>query len=103
MEEIISSQKHSVQEKAKAKKRLFVSSFCLLPFALCLLLFGRSFLPITPTALQTSKASASEAEIDAALQRTATAALGEREGTIIILDPQTGRVRAVVNPQIGFE
>ncbi|CAN5169612.1 hypothetical protein BH18ACI2_BH18ACI2_10880 [soil metagenome] len=44
-----------------------------------------------------------ESEIDAVLQRAAEDALGGREGTIIALDPQTGRVRAVVNPQTAFE
>jgi SpoIID/LytB domain protein len=44
-----------------------------------------------------------ENEIDEALQRVATDALGRREGTIIVVDPQTGRVRAVVNPQVAFE
>jgi SpoIID/LytB domain protein len=43
-----------------------------------------------------------EAEIDAVLQDAASTALGQREGTIIVLDPQTGRVRAIVNPQIAF-
>jgi SpoIID/LytB domain protein len=47
--------------------------------------------------------SLAENEIDAALQRAAAAALGQQEGTIIVVDPQTGRVRAVVNPQIAFE
>ena len=45
---------------------------------------------------------ASENEIDAALQQAATAALGQREGAIIVMDPQTGRVRAVVNPKVAF-
>jgi SpoIID/LytB domain protein len=40
---------------------------------------------------------------DIALQQSATEALGEREGAIIVLDPQTGRVRAVVNKEIAFE
>jgi len=43
-----------------------------------------------------------EAEIDSALQEAATAALGQRDGAIIIMDPQTGRVRALVNPQTAF-
>jgi SpoIID/LytB domain protein len=40
---------------------------------------------------------------DIALQQSATEALGGREGTIIVIDPQTGRVRAVVNKEIAFE
>lgn len=42
-------------------------------------------------------------EIDNALQAAATNALGQREGTIIVMDPQTGRVRAVANQQVAFE
>ena len=41
--------------------------------------------------------------LDARLQHAATSALGERGGTVIIMDPQTGRVRAVVNPKIALE
>jgi stage II sporulation protein D len=44
-----------------------------------------------------------ESEIDEALQQAAIDALGQREGTIIVMDPQTGRVRAIVNPQIATE
>ena len=43
-----------------------------------------------------------ETRIDDALQRAATDALGQRAGTIIVMDPQTGRVRAVVNPEVAF-
>jgi SpoIID/LytB domain protein len=43
-----------------------------------------------------------ENEIDQALQQAATEALGQHEGAIIVMDPQTGRVRAVVNPQVAF-
>ena len=43
-----------------------------------------------------------ETEIDAALQEAAITARGEREGTIIVIDPQSGRVRAAVNPQLAF-
>ena len=42
-----------------------------------------------------------ETEIDSVLQDAATAALGQREGTIIVMDPQTGRVRALVNPKLA--
>ena len=40
---------------------------------------------------------------DTRLQASATAALGNREGAIVIVDPQTGRVLAVVNPKLAFE
>jgi stage II sporulation protein D len=43
-----------------------------------------------------------EAATDAALQDAATAALANREGTIIVMDAQTGRVRAIVNPQQAY-
>jgi stage II sporulation protein D len=42
-------------------------------------------------------------DIDAALQHAAVNALGDREGTIIVMDPQNGRLRAVVNPRLAFE
>ncbi|MDQ2921178.1 MAG: SpoIID/LytB domain-containing protein, partial [Acidobacteriota bacterium] len=47
--------------------------------------------------------SANEDNLDQRLAHAATAALGERRGTVIIMDPQTGRVRAVVNSEIAFE
>ena len=49
-----------------------------------------------------SESSRDEAAIDSALSDAATAALGGREGTIIVLDPQTGRVRALVNPKAAY-
>ncbi len=42
-------------------------------------------------------------EIDEALQRAAAAALGQQEGVIIVVDPQTGRVRAIVNEKLASE
>ena len=41
--------------------------------------------------------------LDARLQQAAANALGERGGTVIIMDPRTGRVRALVNPKIALE
>jgi len=49
-----------------------------------------------------SPADPTSNEIDQRLQRAATFALGDRRGTIIVMDPQTGRVRAVVNPELAF-
>jgi len=43
-----------------------------------------------------------EAAIDSALQQTANDALGQREGAIIVMDAQTGRIRALVNSQLAF-
>jgi len=45
----------------------------------------------------------SEDTLDQSLQLAATSALGKRAGTVIIMDPQTGRVRAVVNSKGAFE
>ena len=52
---------------------------------------------------ESAKASIDEDEVDAALERAARAAMGEREGAIVVMDAQTGRVRTVVNPRIAFE
>lgn len=45
----------------------------------------------------------SVAEEDKRLQEAAEAALGERDGSIVAIDVQTGRVRAVVNPRLAFQ
>lgn len=47
-------------------------------------------------------AALDDAAIDRRMQDAATAALGTREGTIIIMDAQTGRLRAVVNERIAY-
>ncbi len=57
-----------------------------------------------PAANSTQSAPAlSESELDAALQKTAEESLGDREGAVIVIDPQNGRLRAVVNPRLAFE
>jgi SpoIID/LytB domain protein len=43
-----------------------------------------------------------DAAVDAALQEAAAAALANRDGAIIVMDAQTGRVRAIVNPQLAY-
>ncbi len=40
---------------------------------------------------------------DAAIQRAAASALGEREGSIIVMNPRDGRIRTVINPRLAFE
>src|SRR5262245_14418934 len=45
----------------------------------------------------------SESELDRALQKVAEESLGDREGAVIVIDPQNGRLRAVVNPRLAFE
>ncbi len=42
-------------------------------------------------------------EEDKRLQEVAESALGDREGAIVIIDVQTGRVRSVVNPHLAFQ
>ena len=40
---------------------------------------------------------------DEAIQRAAASTLGESEGTIIVMNPRDGRIRAVINPRLAFE
>lgn len=60
-----------------------------------LLLLAGSLPQGWPSGLMRGGAHADEQ--DAVLQRAAELALGEREGAIIVMDAQTGRVRAIVN------
>lgn len=50
-----------------------------------------------------SKATTDPAELDRALNAAAITALGDREGAVLVMDPHTGRLRAVVNPRLAFE
>jgi len=43
------------------------------------------------------------ADQDVRLQSVATSALGTREGAIVVIDPQTGHLRAVVNAPLAFQ
>ena len=52
---------------------------------------------------QNQNLAAAENPSDETLQRIAAESLGEREGAILVIDPQTGRLRAVVNPRLAFE
>ncbi|MEK6407863.1 MAG: SpoIID/LytB domain-containing protein [Acidobacteriota bacterium] len=49
------------------------------------------------------KPNANAADLDRALTEAATEALGDREGAVLVMDPHTGRLRAVVNPRLAFE
>lgn len=51
---------------------------------------------------QTGAGLSDDDEMDAALERAALESLGAEDGTIIVMDAQTGRLRAVVNPQTAF-
>ena len=55
-----------------------------------------------PAFIWKDSSSANEDDIDSALQKAAEDALGERTGSIIIMDAQTGRVRAAVNPEAAY-
>jgi stage II sporulation protein D len=48
-------------------------------------------------------ATGGEDGIDLALQSAADSALAGREGTIVVMDAQSGRLRAVVNPRRAYE
>ena len=77
--------------------------FYLVSAIVCVALF---WVASRSNSLPFTSSNSSEAEadlIDQRLQRAAIAALGDRRGTVIIMDAQTGRVRAVVNPEIAFE
>ena len=43
------------------------------------------------------------ADRDVHLQFVATSALGTHEGAIVVIDPESGRVRTVVNPPLAFQ
>ncbi len=47
--------------------------------------------------------SETSSEQNTDLQAVAATALGTREGSIVVIDPQTGHIRAVVNPEIAFK
>jgi stage II sporulation protein D len=69
-----------------------------------LLLFNLPRAQFTGSALTffSSYSAQNESEVDAALQEAATSALAGREGTVIVMDAQTGRVRAIVNPEGAY-
>jgi stage II sporulation protein D len=52
---------------------------------------------------QDAGSASSAEEIDAGLQRAATLALGGREGTVIVMEAQTGRVRALAGSRLADE
>lgn len=76
----------------------------LLSFAGAAILFLTLSAPINPITLnfKGDTFNRNEAEIDGALQEAGNSALANRDGTIIVMDARTGRVRAVVNPQTAY-
>jgi stage II sporulation protein D len=78
--------------------------FAALAICLVIVAWATAFNFNAASGLTGSAAAAANADnIDQGLQRVATLALGDRRGAIIVMDPQTGRVRAVVNPELAFE
>ncbi|HEV2862014.1 MAG TPA: SpoIID/LytB domain-containing protein [Pyrinomonadaceae bacterium] len=71
-------------------------------FGLCLLPFGLLFL-LAPWRGEKPVPRLNEGEADELLRRAASAALGGRDGAVVVMDPQTGRVRALVNGRLAFE
>jgi SpoIID/LytB domain protein len=69
-----------------------------------ILLFSVSFsrVNISPFNFANDPSARNEAAIDSVLQQAAVAALANREGTIVIMDAHTGRVRAIVNPPAAY-
>ena len=51
----------------------------------------------------TGAVTARAAVIDEAWQEVAVAALGGREGAVLVMDPRTGQLLAVVNPRLASE
>jgi len=90
-----------------ASRRLFLSIPVIGLVSLAVTVaFGPAQLPgvsVLSGAASTWFAGNSVDEIDQRLQLAATSALGDRKGTVIIMDPQTGRIRALVNSKVAFE
>jgi len=78
---------------------LLLSCAC---FAILLFIFPATQSRSVVVGWTNNNASRDEARVDSALQQAATAALAGREGTIIIMDARTGRVRALVNPDAAY-
>ncbi|HEX8352788.1 MAG TPA: penicillin-binding transpeptidase domain-containing protein, partial [Pyrinomonadaceae bacterium] len=81
--------------------RLLPFAFCLLPFAFLL-----GLLPGAPFARReaaTTAAPMGAGEADEVLLRAARAALGGRDGAVVVMDARTGRVRALAGGRAAFE
>src|SRR5688500_20081109 len=71
-------------------------------FALLLVFTFTQSTAFLPAFNWSNTANSNEDEIDSALQQAAEDALGTRQGSIIVMDAQTGRVRAAVNPEGAY-
>ena len=86
-------------DRAARKHALLLSCAC---FAILLCSFPATQSRWVSIGLTDDNSSRDETRLDAVLQQAATAALSDREGTIIIMDARTGRVRALVNPDGAY-
>ena len=86
-------------DRVSREHALLLSCAC---FAILLFIFPATQSPWVPIGWTNSNASRDETRLDGVLQQAATAALAGRDGTIIIMDPHTGRVRALVNPDGAY-
>jgi stage II sporulation protein D (peptidoglycan lytic transglycosylase) len=78
----------------------------LFAFCVCASLVTACARPAPPIHSEPGKDQAAAIDIgeeDRRLQQAAASALGDREGAALVMDPQTGRLRAVVNPRLAFE
>ncbi len=55
------------------------------------------------TSPSASRVTSDDTQLDQMLQQAAVLALGSRRGAIIVMDPQTGRVRAIVNSDLAVQ
>jgi len=86
-------------DRAAREHALLLSCAC---FAILLCSFPATQSRWVSIGLTDDNSSRDETRLDAVLQQAATAALSDREGTIIIMDARTGRVRALVNPDGAY-
>lgn len=94
----------STQKNQKAQK-VSMRLLCLLCFLAMTTFLMACSSPTVESELASAQAilKLSGTELDDALQRAATSALGKGEGVVIVIDPQTGRLCAVVNPRLAYE
>jgi stage II sporulation protein D len=78
-------------------------AICVLLVALAGALLAMRKPATDPQPRERSVENKTSAEEDRRLQEAAEATLGERDGSIIVIDVQTGRIRAVVNPRLAFQ
>jgi stage II sporulation protein D len=84
----------------RLRSQLCLSIFAALAICVMLLSWSIARKPAWLSGFSVSTTAADD--IDARLQRAATSALGSRRGAVIVMDPQTGRIRAVVNSELAF-